>query len=207
LQRDLGIGGYKTAWFLNHRIRESMKEVSPEPLGGVVEIDETYVGGVVRGKGAKFAKKQKKVVMGAVERGGKLRLRHVPDTKLDTLTGFVKGTLSPEVERVMTDQHQGYPTALAPEFTDRHERVNHIIGEYARGDVYTNSIESAFSLLKRGIIGQFHKLSGKHLHRYLAEFEYRFNHRTDADVFIGTVQRLCGFKPLRFVALTSDQKS
>src|SRR5437868_12165242 len=138
LQRDLGIGGYKTAWYLNHRIRESMKEVSPEPLGGTVEIDETYVGGVVRGKGVKFAKKQKKVVVGAVQRGGKLRLQHVPDAKIESLSGFVKATLSPDVERVMTDEHRGYPAALAPEFIDRHEKINHIVGEYVRGDVYTN---------------------------------------------------------------------
>jgi transposase-like protein len=204
LQRDLGIGGYKTAWYLNHRIREAMKDTNPAPLGGIVEIDETYVGGKVRGKGTKFAKKQKKVVMGAVERGGNLRLRHVPNAQIETISGFVRATLSPDVERVMTDQHGSYPTALAPEFTGRHERINHIIGEYVRGDVTTNSIESAFSLLKRGVIGQFHKLSGKHLHRYLAEFEYRFNRRKDADVFIDTVRRLCGLEPLRFVKLTSD---
>ena len=207
LQRDLGIGGYKTAWYLNHRIRESMKEVSPTPLGGIVEIDETYVGGVVRGKGAKFAKKQKKVVVGAVERGGELRLQHVPDAKIETISGFVKATLSPDVERVMTDEHRSYPAALAPEFTDRHEKINHIVGEYVRGDVTTNSIESAFSLLKRGVIGQFHKLSGKRLHRYLAEFEYRFNRRSDDDVFINTVRRLCGVKPLRFAELTSGPKA
>ena len=106
----------------------------------------------------------------------------------------------------MTDQHRAYPAALG-ELKDRHETVNHIIGEYVRGDVYTNSIESAFSLFKRGVIGQFHKLSGKHLHRYLAEFEYRFNHRDDGDVFIETVRRLCGFKPLRFADLTSDPEA
>ena len=207
LQRDLGIGGYKTAWYLNHRIRESMKEGDLMPLGGIVEVDETYMGGKVSGKGMEFAKKQKQVVMGAVQRGGKLRLQHVPDAKIDTISGFVKATLSPEVERVMTDQHRSYPAALAPEFSDRHEKVNHIVGEYVRGDVYTNSIESAFSLLKRGVIGQFHKLSGKHLHRYLSEFEYRFNHRNDADIFIDTVRRLCGAKPLRFAELTSGQKA
>jgi transposase-like protein len=208
LQRDLGIGGYKTAWYLNHRIREAMKEGDLEPLGGIVEIDETYVGGKVRGKGMKFAKKQKQVVMGAVERGGgKLRLQHVPNATTDVIHGFVRANVSPDAERIMTDQHRAYPGALAPEFSDRHETVNHIIGEYVRGDVTTNSIESAFSLFKRGLIGQFHKLSGKHLHRYLAEFEYRFNRRNDADVFIATVQRLCGVKPLRFAVLTSDQKA
>lgn len=158
LQRDLGIGGYKTAWYLNHRIRESMKEANPQPLGGIVEIDETYVGGVVRLRQGKTVSFAKKVVMGAVERGGKLRLRHVPDAKIETIGGFIRATVSPDVERVMTDQHGSYPTALSPEFTDRHETVNHIRGEYVRGDAYTNSIESAFSLFKRGIIGQYHKL-------------------------------------------------
>jgi hypothetical protein len=85
--------------------------------------------------------------------------------------------------------------------------VNHIIGEYARGDVFTNSIESAFSLLKRGIVGQFHKLSGKHLHRYCSEFEYRFSRRQSPDPFIDTVRRLCGTKPLRFADLTADVKA
>src|SRR5271157_6639875 len=85
LQRDLGIGGYKTAWYLNHRIREAMAEIDPQPLGGTVEIDETYVGGKVKGKGVAYAKRQKKVVMGAVQRGGELRLQHVPDAKIDTV--------------------------------------------------------------------------------------------------------------------------
>lgn len=209
LQRDLGIGGYKTAWYLNHRIRESMKDINPEPLGGIVEIDETYVGGKFRHSARKQreVKKSKKVVMGAVERGGRLRLRQVPNSKIDTISGFVRAHLSPEVERIMTDHYSAYPPALAPDMTAKHERVNHIIGEYVRGDVTTNSIESAFSLLKRGIIGQFHKLSGKHLHRYLAEFEYRFNNRKNSDAFIQTVQRLCGVEPLRFTELTSDQNA
>jgi transposase-like protein len=207
LQRDLGIGGYKTAWYLNHRIREAMFESNPQPLGGIVEIDETYMGGRVRGKGIKEAKRQKHVVMGAVQRGGQLRLQHVPDATINTMRGFITATISGDTERVMTDDHRGYPAALAPHFTGRHETVNHIAKEYVRGDVYTNSIESAFSLLKRGMIGQFHKLSGKHLHRYLREFEYRFNRRNDADVFIEIVRRLCGVKPLRFAELTSGPKA
>jgi hypothetical protein len=111
--------------------------------------------------------------------------------------------VSSDVDHIMTDEATAYPFALRPDFTDRHYTVNHIAGEYVRGDITTNSIESAFSLLKRGVIGQFHRLSAKHLHRYLSEFEYRFNHRKDADVFIETVRRLCGFKPLRFADLTS----
>jgi hypothetical protein len=210
LQRDLGIGGYKTAWYLNHRIREAMQESNPEPLGGIVEIDETYVGGKVKGKGHAAGMKNKHVVMGAVERGGKLRLRHVSNDEALTFRNFISEHVGPDTERIMTDQHKSYPPALKslrkmdPSFMATHETVNHIAGEYVRGDVTTNGIESAFSLLKRGVIGQFHKLSGKHLHRYLWEFEYRFDRRNEADVFIETVRRLCGFKPLRFADLTAD---
>lgn len=207
LQRDLGIGGYKTAWYLNHRIREAMGAGDIPKLGGIVEIDETYVGGKVSGKGIKYAKKQKQVVMGAIQRGGDLRLEHVRTANASTFRDFIVANVGADVERVMTDQHRAYPAALSPEFSDRHETVNHILGEYARGDVTTNTIESAFSLFKRGVIGQYHKLSGKHLQRYLREFEYRFNRRNDADVFIETVRRLCGFKPLRFAELTADQKA
>jgi ISXO2-like transposase domain/Transposase zinc-ribbon domain len=207
LQRDLGIGGYKTAWYLNHRIREAMGNGDIPKLGGIVEIDETYVGGKVSGKGQRYAKKQKQVVMGAIQRGGELRLQHVTAANVGTFREFITSNVSDDVERVMTDQHGAYPTALGSKLADRHETVNHIIGEYVRGDVTTNSIESAFSLFKRGVIGQYHKLSAKHLQRYLTEFEYRFNRRNDADVFIETVRRLCGFKPLRFADLTSDPET
>jgi transposase-like protein len=175
LQRDLGIGGYKTAWYLNHRIREAMNEGDIPKLGGIVEVDETYLGGRIRGKGIRHAKKQKQVVMGAIERGGEVRLKHVSTANVSTFREFILDNVRHDAERIMTDQHTAYPGALRPEFSDRHETVNHIVGEYVRGDVTTNSIESVFSLFKRGVIGQFHKLSGKHLHRYLAEFEYRFD--------------------------------
>jgi transposase-like protein len=206
LQRDLGIGGYKTAWYLNHRIREAMGAGDIPKLGGIVEIDETYVGGQIRGKGQAYARKQKHVVMGAIQRGGELRLQHVTGATVGNFREFIEANVSPDVERVMTDQHRAYPAALG-EMVDRHETVNHIIHEYVRGDVTTNSIESVFSLFKRGVIGQYHKLSAKHLQRYLTEFEYRFNRRNDGDVFIETVRRLCGFKPLRFAELTSDPVS
>jgi len=204
LQRDLGIGGYKTAWYLNHRIREAMAQGAIPKLGGVVEIDETYVGGKQKGKGQGFGHQQKQIVMGAVQRGGELRLRHVKRINTDTFREFITEHVGTDTERVMTDEHRAYPAALAPEFTMRHYTVNHIAGEYVRGDVTTNSIESAFSLFKRGLIGQFHKLSAKHLHRYLAEFEYRFNNRHSNEMFASTVRRLAGIKPLPFATLTSD---
>ncbi len=206
LQRDLGIGGYKTAWYLTHRIREAMGSGDIPKLGGIVEVDETYVGGKVSGKGAAYARQKKQVVMGAIQRGGELRLQHIAEATVTDFRDFIQENVSEDAERVMTDEHRAYPTALGT-LVDRHETVNHIRKEYVRGDVTTNSIESAFSLLKRGIIGQYHKLSAKHLQRYLTEFEYRFNRREDADVFIETVRRLCGFKPLRFADLTSDPET
>jgi len=207
LQRDLGIGGYKTAWYLNHRIREAMADGEIPKLGGVVEIDETYVGGKQKGKGQGFGRKQKEIVMGAVQRGGELRLRHVKRINSETFRGFITAHVGTDAERVMTDEHSAYPAALAPEFSMRHYTVNHIKGEYVRGDITTNSIESAFSLFKRGVIGQFHKLSGKHLHRYLAEFEYRFNRRHSDQMFADTVRRLVGIKPLMFSTLISEPAS
>jgi transposase-like protein len=193
----------KTAWYLNHRIREAMGTGDIPKLGGTVEIDETYVGGKISGQSQRYVKKHKQVVMGAIQRGGELRLEHVSGATVETFRGFIQKHVSEDVERVMTDQHGAYPPALG-ELVDRHETVNHIIKEYVRGDVTTNAIESVFSLFKRGVIGQYHKLSAKHLQRYLTEFEYRFNRRNDGDVFIETVRRLCGFKPLRFADLTSD---
>jgi transposase-like protein len=206
LQRDLGLGGYKTAWYLCHRIREAMGEGNIPKLGGIVEIDETYIGGHIKGKGQVYARKQKQVVMGAIQRGGELRLQHVTGATVGNFREFITTHVSDDAERVMTDQHPAYPAALG-ELVDRHETVNHIKHEYVRGDVTTNSIESVFSLFKRGLIGQYHKLSAKHLQRYLTEFEYRFNRRDQADVFTETVRRLCGFKPLRFAELTSDPES
>jgi transposase-like protein len=128
--------------------------------------------------------------MGAVQRGGELRLRHINRLNIDTLREFINEHVGTDAERVMTDEHRAYPAALAPEFSMRHYTVNHIRGEYVRGDITTNSIESAFSLFKRGLIGQFHKLSAKHLHRYLAEFEYRFNNRHSNEMFAEVVRRL-----------------
>lgn len=201
LQRDLGVS-YKTAWYLYHRIREIMAEGDIPKLGGIVEIDETYVGGKQKGKGVYYGKKQKQTVMGAVQRGGSLKMQHVQNSQAKTMKPFIEASIDANVERVMTDQHISYPFALG-KLVDRHEVVNHIIGEYARGDVYTNSSENVFSLFKRGLIGQYHKVSAKHLQRYLDECAYRFNRRKE-DAFMETVRRLCGLPPLTFASLTSD---
>jgi transposase-like protein len=188
LQQHLGIGSYRTAWYLCHRIRKAMNE-GGILLSGTVEIDETYVGGKKRGIGQRAAKASKQIVMGAVERGGKLKLRHVPNAKITTIRTFIDEHVDSNVERIMTDEHKAYPPALKPDLSARHYTVNHIRAEYVKvgTDITTNSIESAFSLFKRGIAGSFHMISGKHLHRYLSEFEYRFNERKDPFRFENTV--------------------
>jgi hypothetical protein len=204
LQRDLKIGGYKTAWYLNHRIREAMREGAIPPLGGIVEIDETYLG--ARQKGHEGKLKNKEVVLGMRERGGPLRFIHTKDATAYTWKQIIESHLHEGVELVMTDESTAARIALKTKgMEDRHRMVKHSAKQYVEGINYTNSIESAFSLLKRGIIGSFHRISIKHLQRYLNEFGYRFNRRNDPNAFIETVRRLAQFPPLRFDVLTSGK--
>jgi transposase-like protein len=204
LQRDLGIGGYKTAWYLNHRIREAMEEGEIPKLGGIVEIDETYVGGKQKGKGVFYGKRQKEVVIGIRQRKGPLRFIHTKDAKAPTLKAVIEAHVGPDVEFYMTDDSTAANSVLKN--TGKHKVIRHSIGSYVQGDIHTNTVESSFSLLKRGIIGNFHRVSIKHLQRYLNEFTYRFNRRgPNDDPFIETVARLAGFKPLTFAKLTSEK--
>lgn len=205
LQRDLGIGGYKTAWYLNHRIREAMGSSDIPKLGGIVEVDETYIGGKLKGRGVLAGKRNKQVVVGIRQRKGPLRFIHTDDAKALTLKAVIDQHVSEDVEYYMTDESTSLNSVLRK--TGKQQIVNHTRGEYVRGIAHTNSIESAFGLFKRGIVGQFHKVSIKHLQRYLDEFTYRFNRRNNGDVFIETVYRLCGFKPLRYADLTSDPET
>ncbi|MGE5111908.1 MAG: IS1595 family transposase [Acidobacteriaceae bacterium] len=207
LQEHLGIGSYRTAWYMAHHIRKAMEETGSPFLSGTVEIDETYVGGKQRGKGVWFAKNQKEIVMGAIERGGKLRFKHVDNTKAKTIREFVKDTVSEDVQRIITDEYAIYVPALQPKLTAIHETIQHKSRVYVRGDVYTNTIESAFSLLKRGIIGSFHKVSIKHLHRYLSEFEYRFNSRKVPDRFEQTLRRMLGIEAMPYKQLIAEEKA
>jgi transposase-like protein len=206
LQRDLGIGGYKTAWHLNHRIREAMKDGDIPLLGGIVEIDETYVGGKTIRRKDRGNRKPKDAVVGMVERGGRVRFRHVGkgNVKAVIITQLTEKHVSPDVERIMTDESPIYLHGLPRNQLHKHSTINHS-REYVRGEIHTNTVESAFSLLKRGIIGNFHKVSIKHLHRYLAEFEYRYNRRNEKDSFAETVRRLAGLPNLSLQKLTSDE--
>ncbi|MGB6473410.1 MAG: IS1595 family transposase [Candidatus Sulfotelmatobacter sp.] len=198
-------GSYKTAWYLCHRIRAAMKEVDRPMLDGTVEMDETYVGGKQTGKGVRYGKNQKAVVIGIRQRGGDLRFFHAEDAKSGTLAKYIKENVSTDVEVIVTDELTGYPAAMieAGIHGSKHETVNHKSKEYVRGDVYTNTVESAFSLLKRGIIGNWHKVSAKHLPAYLQEMEFRFNRRKSPALFLDTLRHMVTAPALTFEKLTA----
>lgn len=186
LQNHLGLGSYKTAWYMCHRIRKAMVDANETPLTGTVEIDETYIyGKTVRKKhrGNRWAR-PKAVVVGIRERQGPLRLFHIPDATKEHVTALVRANVSPTVEQIHTDQAPIYPHVLGDlKMLHLHRTVHHKIEFVSPEGNHTNTIESAFSLFKRGVIGSFHWISGKHLHRYLSEFEYRFNARKASDRF------------------------
>jgi ISXO2-like transposase domain/Transposase zinc-ribbon domain len=193
---------YRTAWYLAHRIREAMTDVNAPKLTGVVEVDETYIGGKQRGHKSKL--RNKDVVIGVRERGGALRLVHTKDNAAGTLYDVVAKHVSKDAEAIMTDENPSYNFKLTQFHNVRHGRIKHRNHVYVKGDVHTNTVESAFSLLKRGIIGSFHSVSIKHLQRYLNEFGYRFNRREDADIFEQTVSRMAQGKALPYAKLTEE---
>lgn len=190
LYRNLGFGSYRTAWFLEHRIREAMRSTGNSPLGGegkVVEADETYFGDIPEAKrpatktsGRPFAKRgksglgNKRAIVSLVERGGEVRSFHVAGAYLESVTAIVRENIARE-SRLHTDESNLYKK-VGKEFA-AHERVTHSDKEYARGDVTTNTVEGYFAVFKRGMKGVYQKCDEKHLHRYLAEFDFRYNNR------------------------------
>jgi transposase-like protein len=180
LHRMLGVT-YKTAWFMFHRIREAMSDPGfSAKLSGIVEVDETYVGGKRKGRVGRPGKgdPQKVPVVALVERGGRVRSSHVTTVGARELKGAIRENVDRKA-RIMTDQFQSYK-GLDKEFAS-HEVVNHAEGEYVRGDAHTNTAEGYFANLKRGINGSYHHVSQKHLHRYLSEFDFRWNARDTSD--------------------------
>jgi transposase-like protein len=187
MHRMLGVT-YKTAWFMAHRIRESMRDDKASPLGGsgkIVEADETYFGKTetqpkTTTRGQPFIKPYrqgpsgKRAVLGLVERGGRVRTFHVDKANQQTVRNIVVTNIDRE-SHLQTDESNLY-TTTGREFAS-HQTVMHTAGEYVRGDVYTNTIEGYFSIFKRGMKGVYQHCSEKHLHRYLAEFDHRYNHR------------------------------
>jgi transposase-like protein len=200
VKRMLKIGSYETAWYLCHRIRAAMVDEAGELLSGVVEIDETYIGGKMHGRGRRYTG-NKTMVMGAVERGGRVRFRAMPKTHLDKRTAreFVEGTVADNAAFIYTDEHSSYP-----DFTDwntKHRRVNHSEHEWVNGQVHTNTVESVWSLFDRSVIGSYHKLSKKHLPAYLDEAAFRWNNRENPYLFRDTILRLVETEALPYKEL------
>jgi len=197
-------GSYKTAWYLFHRIRKAMSTAERGMLYGTVEMDETYVGGKQKGMGHGWRKnnqRKKEVVIGIRQRSGELRFFHAEDAKSGTLAKYIQENIATDVDVIYTDDLPAYPKAVA----DRtHDTVTHSAGEYVRGDVHTNTVESAFSLLKRGIVGSWHKVSAKHLPAYLAEMEFRFNRRKREDLFLDTLRHMITADPMTFENLIHE---
>jgi transposase-like protein len=201
IQRTVGMS-YKTAWYLCHRIREAMKEVQPDKLeGGTVEIDETYVGGKKR---RWRPRSTKQVVIGIRKRNGDLRLIHAKDAKAATVSEIIKDNVGGTVEVILTDESTIYPWALDKLQRDKHLTINHS-RQYAHGDVHTNTVESAFSLLKRGIVGTWHKVDAKHLPAYLDEMCFRFNNRKNPYLFRDTIIKLIQTQNIEYKELTAQQ--
>ena len=201
LQRHLGVN-YRTAWYLAHRIREAMDEPDGLKLTGTVEIDETYIGGKQRGH--KRKKLNKDVVLGIRQRGGPLKLVQVKDNKAGTLYEQISKHVEANAEHIMTDDAGWYNFRLTKFHNVPHSKIRHSAKEYVRGEVHTNTVENAFSLLKRAVIGTYHQLSIKHLQRYLNEFSYRFNRREDADMFEQTVARMAGIGAMPYSKLVEQ---
>jgi transposase-like protein len=188
IHRMLGTGSYETAWYMCHRIRAAMKNTTWDKLTGQVEVDETFVGGKDknrhRDKRTHQAGGGKVGVIGAISRKGNVVCQVVERLDQKTMEGFVRETVSEKVRLVATDEAPGF-TYLGLSFP--HESVRHVSGEYVRGQVHTQNLESFWSLLKRGIMGSYHQISAKYLPLYLAEFTFRQNNRKNPEIFADIV--------------------
>ena len=176
LHRMLGVT-YKTAWFMAHRIRESMTAAPKGPLGQggkFVEVDETYIGHDRAVPKPKGGPKNKLKVISLVERGGEARSFHVENFTRQNIQTILTENLSPQAS-LMTDESSLYKHAS--QYVGSHDTVNHGEDEYVRGDAYTNTVEGFFSVFKRGMKGVYQHCAEKHLHRYLSEFDFRYSNR------------------------------
>ncbi|MGI8567776.1 MAG: IS1595 family transposase [Methylocella sp.] len=190
VHRMVGLS-YQTAWFMCHRLREGMRDMSHKATGGlggtskIVEVDETYIGGKSRNRAFKEPA-PKKAVLSLIERGGHIASFHIANVSYEMVRPLVITNVN-RASALMSDESSIYPK-IGDEFAD-HRTINHSANEYARlgGYVHINTAENFYSILKRGIVGIYHSVSEAHLHRYIAEFDFRYNNRSGLG--IGDVER------------------
>ena len=183
----MGFGSYKTAWYMCHRIRIALSTGDTTKLGGIVEVDETFVGGKAKNRyrndrdgSTGGTGSDKSVVAGAIQRKGSVVARVTANVKAEALTGFVREAVADNLSLLVTDQWMGY-RQLKRKYPQK--VINHAQGQYVVGAVHTNTIEGFWSIFKRGVVGTFHKVSKKYLPLYVAEFEFRYNNRMNQDIF------------------------
>jgi transposase-like protein len=191
----------KTEWYLSHRIRAAMAQAMTDDalLTGEVEVDETYIGGRVRGKGRGYVD-NKTIVVGAKQRGGGIRLQVAPDNRRTTLHGFIRANVADDAEAIYTDEWAAY-RGVGDENT-RHETVNHKADEWVRGAVHTNGIEGTWSLFNRALVGSYHQVQRKHLDKYLTEMAWRQNNRENPYLFRDTIRALVNADTFTYRTLT-----
>ena len=187
IYRTMGFGSYETALYMTHRIRVALADEKFRKLIGMVEVDETYVGGHDRNRhwdkksgGVGGEGSDKFIVIGAAQRKGNLVARVIENTKTETFESFVREFVSDKCSLLSTDEHSGY-RRLSPDYP--HHAVRHQAKNYVVGAIHTNTIEGFWSLVKRGVMGTYHKVSRKYLPLYVAEFQFRYNNRLNSNIF------------------------